>query len=128
MNRNRMNVNRPRRGTVLVYTMVGMIAFVGLVSLAVDGARVRVVKSQLQQAADAASRYAAAGLVAGTTSAQNNAVSAAADNTADGTPVTLNPNTDVEFGIYNSSTGTFTKLPAGSTSVATAVRVTARRT
>lgn len=103
-----------------------MLAFVAFVGLAVDGARVRVVKRQLQEAADAAARYAAVGLSANSATARNNAVAAAADNTADGTAVQIDRNSDVELGVYDTTAHTFT--PGGAASSFNAVRVTARRT
>ena len=62
--------SRTRKGTVLIYTAIGMTAFTGLVSLSVDVGHVRVVKKQLQRTADAAARAAAAGLVTSTTAAR----------------------------------------------------------
>ena len=117
-----------RRGTVLVYSTVAMVAFAGFVSLAVDAGRCRMVKRQLQQAADAAALYGVTGLPQGTTAAQNNAVAAAADNTADGTSVALDRQADIEFGTWDSSGRTFTVLTGSAQSSANAIRVTARRT
>jgi Flp pilus assembly protein TadG len=116
------------KGTVLLYTLIAMTAFIGMVSLGVDAGHVRVVKKQLQRTADAAARAAAAGLVTSTVVAQNNAISVAQANTADGTVVVLTPSTDIEFGTWNSSTGIFTVLTGAAQSTATVVRVTARRT
>lgn len=110
----------------MVYVTVAMTAFTALVSLAVDLAHARLVKAQLQCAADAAARYAATGLATGVTAAQNNAVSAAAANTADGTSISVDPHNDVDFGTWSS--GTFTVLTGAARSSANAVRVTARRT
>jgi hypothetical protein len=95
-------------------------------SFAVDWGHVQLVKTELQRAADAAARYGAAGLEQSPGHARSNAIAAAADNTADGSAVTIQ-NSDVEFGSWNASTQTFTVLPPGSSSV-NAVRVTARRT
>ena len=117
-----------RRGSALVYLTVTMVALVAFVSLAVDLGRVQVVRGELQLAADAAARHAAAGLNAGVAAAESNAVNAAKDNSADGTPVVLDPDTDIEYGIFNDATKTFTALPSAAWSTATAVRVTARRT
>ena len=63
---------RMRRGVVLVYACFLMIIILGLVSLAVDYARVQVVKTQLQRLADATARgslqiYADSGASAATT-------------------------------------------------------------
>src|SRR5688572_19999232 len=82
---------RRRRGSILIWLLVSFICLVGFCSLAVDMGRVYVVKAQLSQATDAAALYAATGLSSsGTSLARANAIAAAGDNTADGTPVTLN--------------------------------------
>ena len=121
-------IRRLQRGAVLVYVSVAMVVFAGFVSLAVDSGHVRVVKNQLQFAADAAARYGAAGLATSVTQAQNNALAAAAENKADGTSVVLNANSDLEFGTWDSSTQTFAVLTGAARSAANAIRVTARRT
>ena len=110
----------------MVYVTVAMTAFTALVSLAVDLGHARVVKAQLQCAADAAARYAVTGLTTSVSSAQNNAVSAAAANKADGASISVDPNNDVDFGTW--SNGTFTVLTGVSRSNANAVRIWARRT
>ena len=76
-------------------------------------------------AADAAARAACATLPQGTTAAQNVAIAIAANNYADGSPVTLNASTDIQFLNWTSSTS-YTVL--SSASGANAVRVYARRT
>ena len=119
---------RARRGSALVYLTVAMVALVAFASLAVDLGRVQLVRGELQLAADAAARHGAAGLGSGTSAAQANAVNAANDNKADGTPVVLDPNTDIEFGTFNDSTKTFMALTGLAQSGADAIRVTARRT
>lgn len=116
-----------RRGITLAYAMVMMVALAAFVSLAVDFGRVQMAKTELQRAADAAARYAAAGLATGVAAAQANAVAAAADNTVDGSPVILDVNQDIEFGVWDSLTRTFTPLSGPQWSNANAVRVTARR-
>ena len=80
-----------RRGTVLIYTTVGMIVFVLFASFAIDVAHVRVVKSELQTAADAAARAACVALPNGTAAATSAAVSTAAANSADGYAVDPQP-------------------------------------
>src|SRR6266446_5944739 len=105
-----------------------MVAFSALASLAVDIGHARLVKVQLQGAADAAARYAITGMSSGISAAQANAVAAAASNTADGTAVVVDPNTDVEFGTWDSGSGTFTVLAGPARSSANAIRVWARRT
>lgn len=119
---------RGRRGAALLYVTVGMVVFIGFVSLAVDVGHVWLVHTELQHAADAAVRYGLAGLATDVTTAQNNAVTAAAENSADGSPVVLNPNTDIEFGTWTASTKTFTVLHGAAQSGANAIRVRAERT
>lgn len=122
------NIFRPA-GTSLIYMTIGMVAFVAIVSLAVDVGHVRVVKGSLQHAADAGARYAATGLGSGGVgAAQSNAVIAAGNNTADNSPVVVDPNNDVEFGTWDSAHSTFTVLTGSARSSANAVRVTCRRT
>src|SRR3954464_3731204 len=55
-----------RRGMSLIYMAVAVPVLAGFCSLAVDWARVQLVKSELQAAADAAARYAVTGLADGT--------------------------------------------------------------
>lgn len=126
-----MRVRQPRpvrAGTVLIYVTVAMAIFAGLVSLAVDVGHVRLVKTQLQTAADAAARYGIIGLSVNTTTAKNNAITAARLNTADGASVILDPNTDVEFGTWDASARRFTLLSGVAQNTANAIRITARRT
>ena len=116
-----------RRGTVLIYVTVAMVAFVGFASLAIDVAHVRLVKVQLQAAADSASRAACQALPNGVTAAQNAAVSAAASNSVDGSPLVLTPSTDLTFGTWNPTAGSFSALTGAAVSNANAVRVVPAR-
>jgi hypothetical protein len=105
----------------LCLTMAVMVSFA---SLAVDLARLQVCKGQAQAAADAAALYAAEGIVGGTPAAvRARAVAAAGDNTVNGSAVVVNPNLDVSFGKWDQASRTFTLMPAGAESAATAVRV-----
>ena len=115
-------------GTVLIYCTIAMVVFGGIVSLAVDVGHAKLVKIQLQLAADAAARYAIIGFSTSLTQAQNNAIAAAGNNAADGTAVTLNANTDVEFGTWDANARTFTALAGTGRNAANSIRVTARRT
>jgi hypothetical protein len=105
----------------MVYSIVALTALVGLCSLAVDLGRAQVAKIQLQRAADGIARYAAQGLP--TSTAGTNALVAAADNTVDGSPLTVLAS-DVTTGTWDSVASTFT---AG-TFNPNAVRVNAYRT
>src|SRR5215207_928277 len=117
------------RGLSLVYLSVALVALLGLTSLAVDLGRVVLVKGELRLAADAAARYAANGLARyDVATARAYAVDSADDNTADGTPVALHAQQDVEFGTWDAAARTFTPLSGAAQSAADAVRITARRT
>jgi Flp pilus assembly protein TadG len=119
--------NSNHRGVVLIYVTLAMVVFIGIVSLAIDVAHVRLVKIELQGAADAAAMSAASVVTQGASPARANAVAAAAINYADGTAVSLNTTTDVVFGTWNAQTATFTASSGWSSSV-NAVQVIARRT
>lgn len=96
----RKRVHRGRRGAVLIYVTVGMVAMLGFVSLAVDWGHVRVVKTQLQGAVDTAARWAATGAADGTyfTLAQN----AASLNSVDNVALVLQ-SSDVQVGNWSGS-------------------------
>lgn len=104
-----------------MYTVIMLAGLCGLVSFGVDIGRVQVAKTELQTAADAAARAAAAGLATSAAEARSDAVEAAAANVCDGSPVVLDPAADVEIGTWDPAAKTFT-VGSGS-----AVRVTARR-
>lgn len=119
---------RERAGFTIIYILILWTVLVGFVSLSVDWGRVQLIKTELQGAADAATRAAAVNLSQGITATQNAAVTWAGYNTADGTSVIIDPNNDVEFGNWDFQSRTFTILSGASRSSANAVRVTARRT
>jgi len=118
---------RRRRGVVAIYTVVTLTALMAMLSLAVDGAHIQLVKTELQSAADAAAMYAAAGLknqLNGKSGAIGNAKAVAAQNTSDGRALSVS-DSDVELGIWNIEKRTFTT--ATDINLANAVRVTVRR-
>jgi Flp pilus assembly protein TadG len=119
---------RRRGGIALLYLMVAMVALVAFSSLAVDLGRVYVARSELQLAADAAARHGVAGLSVSVSQAQDNAITAANDNTADGTSVALDRYSDIEFGTWDGAGRTFNVLTGAARADANAVRVIARRT
>ena len=112
----------------LVWGIIAFTALMAFVSLAVDLGRVQLARTELQQAADAAARFAAVGLVNGVSAAQDNAVAAAAENRAAGKPVVLVRDEDVEFGTWDAAARTFTPSTGAARATAGAIRVTARRT
>jgi len=114
-----------RRGAVFLYLLLGIVTFTALVSLGADVAHVRVVKNQLQCAADLAARAAAQTLQSGINATQLAAVNIAAANMADGVGVALDATSDIDFGTW--SNGTFTVLSGAARANANAIRVTAAR-
>lgn len=130
----------------MVLLTILLIVLVGFVSLAVDVGRVRLAKTQLQNAADAAAFAAAVGLEQlpqqGVGVAQDGAVDAAAENTdidvnassgaRKDSAVAIVPDEDIEFGIWRPDTRTFEPLESNGGGVderreANAVRTWARR-
>lgn len=61
--RNRGRRTKTERGAVIVWTAVGLTVLIGFVALAVDSGYVRVVRTQLQAAADAAAMAGASALL-----------------------------------------------------------------
>src|SRR5829696_4225312 len=99
---------RRRAGMMLVWGIIAFTALMAFVSLAVDLGRVQLTRTELQQAADAAARHAAAGFAGGVSAAQDNALAAAAENRAAGAAVVLVRDEDVEFGGWDPATRAFT--------------------
>jgi Flp pilus assembly protein TadG len=124
MKQERRELGRCARGSAMIWTSVATVALLGFFSLAVDVGRVRSVQSDLQNAADAASRAAVERLVAGrsTSDAIETAIATAGQNRADAASVTLN-HSDVEVGVWDATTRQFTATNVG----VNAVRVTATR-
>jgi Flp pilus assembly protein TadG len=110
----------------MAYSVFALAFLLALASLSVDWGRVVVARAELQQAADSAARYAAAGLPDGISTVQSRAAASIAQNKVDGTPLTFN-NSDVEFGVWDQATKSFVVLTGNDRNSATAVRVTAAR-
>jgi Flp pilus assembly protein TadG len=112
-----------RKGVSLVYTSFAIFVVSGFMSFALDLGRVRTAKAELQTAADAAARAAAQKLNVSTTAAATAATAVAAENKVEGATVALAAS-DIETGLWNAATQTFTL----SATNANAVRITAKRT
>jgi hypothetical protein len=84
---------------VIAYILISIVVLMGFCSLAVDLGRVQTAKTELRRAADAAARSAVYSLSSGAGSGpiKTAAYNMAAANNADGTPVLIDKNTDVEF-------------------------------
>jgi hypothetical protein len=119
---------RPRpagKGGFAGTAWVGLIVTIcGFVSLAVDYGRVQVAKMELHQSCDACARAAAAALPSGVSTATSTAQTYATYNIVDGAAGTLNSSTDIQFGLWNAATGSFTILTGSAQSSANAVQVT----
>lgn len=109
----------------IIYVIIFWTVMVGIASLAVDFGSVQVVQSQLKAAIDAAALAASTGLAVSPTEARNRAKAIAALNTVNGRSLTL-LDSDIEFGMWNPTTRTFTLLTGAAESTANGVRVNGR--
>ena len=123
-----MSRKNGKSGVSIVYMVVVMSTMIMVASLAVDLGRVQLAKTELQRAADAAARAGASALPNGFASAQSAAMSIAAQNLADGSPVILDANYDFQVGHWDENTKAFIPLvgPFQGSNVR-AVKITARR-
>jgi Flp pilus assembly protein TadG len=98
----------------MIYVVVGMIAFFGFCSLAVDFGRVQTAKTELRRLADAAARAGAAALPQGTTAVQNAAVAMVSgnENRVDGASYTLSASS-VQVGYWTAAAGFSTSAIGG---------------
>lgn len=111
-----------RRAAIAVLAALFLIVMTGMVAMAVDLGYIYLVRTQLQAAADAAAIAGATALSHSYEEVYANAERYARLNHAAGQPVQLRPQ-DVELGIWDTATRTFTPQAGGGN----AVRVTARR-
>jgi Flp pilus assembly protein TadG len=116
-----------RRGIALIQCLLMFTVLVGIASLGADYGRVQLAKIELQRCATAAARAAASRFQSNPSAARDLAVAYGQYNTVDGSPVTIDRNNDVEFGIWNAASKTFVVVNGSNLSSANAVRVTARR-
>ena len=111
-----------RRGNIIVLAAFLMTATAGMLAFSIDSGYMLVVKSQLQAAADSAAMAGA--MVMGSTQQDPTTVAQTygAYHKAGGKTVSLAAS-DIEYGTWDSTAGTFTKT----NSVSNAIRVTAKR-
>ncbi len=114
------------RGTVGVVVATFLAVILGFAGLVIDVGHLFVVRSNLQNVADAASLAAAATLGYGPEEARNQAQLIALRHGIDGTSVTL-ALADIELGTWDIETKTFTVLDPAQEQNADSVRVTAQR-
>jgi hypothetical protein len=100
----RSRVHRRHAG-ILVYVIITLTPLIGICSLAVDFGRIEVAKTELERGSDAAARAGTLSLPANALQAAANAITYGADNTVDGTPLTLLAG-DVSVGKWNIATNT----------------------
>ena len=123
---NGFNNTAPRRGAVLVYSLVLMSALTAIGSLAIDYGRVQLVKNQLMTATDAAVRAGASGFAVSTDEAIRRAIAAARQCKVDGTYQVLDAD-DIQVGTWNTASRSFAVANAGNYNTASAIRVVAKR-
>lgn len=111
-----------RRGATLVLFTLLLVALIGMVAFAVDVGYVNLTKTELQTAADASALAASAVLNQDAETIRTVAQNYAGKHKSGGQTVSLGTS-DVEFGVWDSTAGTFTPITAGGN----AVRITARR-
>jgi len=103
-------VHLHRRGAALVYSTIAMFVLIAFAVLAVDAGRLILARAQLQDAADAAARYAAIGLVSSSTpqtTAQQHAAAVLSTTKVDGGTLSA-ANYSVTVGKWNEITRVFT--------------------
>jgi len=122
-----------RRGMSIVYLSVMIVVLIGLGGLAVNSIQLRMTKTEMQVSADAAALYGASGIrnigVGGITAAFAQARASFLENFPTSIPAANRPvllDRDIELGTWNTTTRTFTTT--SNPAVATALRVTVRRT
>jgi Flp pilus assembly protein TadG len=115
-----------RRGAVIVLAAIFMVVMLGMIAFAIDCGMIVLVRSQLQNAADAGAMAGADALGNGSSAAQAAAQTFAQSNTVAGTSVSVVPAQDIELGTWDKVALTFTPLSGAAQSNANAVRVTCR--
>ncbi len=121
--------HRPaRRGAIIVLAAFCIIIAAAFLAFAIDYGYIVVTESELQNAADSGALSGARALSGGRDAAIAAAKDWTAKNIAAGEAVALLTSEDVELGLWDKDTATFTPLPEDSEESPNAVRVTCRRT
>ncbi|HUQ71229.1 MAG TPA: pilus assembly protein TadG-related protein [Planctomycetaceae bacterium] len=116
-----------RRGTIIVLAAFCLVIVMAFVAFSVDWGYIVVTESELQNAADSGALSGARTLQDGRKAAIDAAQFWAAKNIAAGQSVDVTDD-DVEIGVWDEDTASFTVLAANSKTSPNAVRVTCRRT
>ena len=114
------------RGKVGLVVPLALAILMGFAGLVIDLGHLFVVRSTLQNAADAASLAAAASLSYGPDEVRNQALLLAQHHLILGSPVTLKP-VDIDLGVWDNITKTFTVLEPAEEASANSVRVAVQR-
>ena len=123
--RKRAVFSNQRRGAISVFAAFCLIIVIAFLAFSIDLGYLSVSESNLQNAADSAAVSAARALP-DREAATNAAIEWAAKNFAAGENVTLQPE-DVEFGIWDDTTASFTVLEEEDDGTPNAVRINCRR-
>ena len=116
-----------RRGAILVWAALCLVIVAGFLAFTVDFGYLVVTECELQNAADAGALSGARALPKGRAAAMKASVEWIAKNLAANESVQTVPGEDVEVGLWEEGTATFTALPESSSKTPNAVRVTCRR-
>jgi Flp pilus assembly protein TadG len=116
-----------RRGAIAVLSAVFLIVILAFASFSIDFGYIVLVDQEMQSSVDAAALAAAQELQLAPDGGQNQVVDAAVDlaalNQVNGQELTLQPDTDVDIGIWDELTGQFTPFSGDDLTLANAVRV-----
>ncbi len=123
-----MTMRRPlrlpdRRGATLILFTLMLVCMIAMVAFAVDIGYVNLTRTELQTAADASALAASSVLNQDADIIRSTAQNYASKHKSAGASVSLSTS-DVELGVWDSTTKAFTPITAGGN----AVRITARRT
>ena len=105
----RAKPSRHRSGSVLLFSLVIMLALLGMCAFAIDWGRAQLAESELQTAVDAAARYGAAGLDSG--DAESRVYTSLAEARVDKQLIPADAVT-ITYYSYDAAAGTFSKAKA----------------
>jgi hypothetical protein len=111
-----------RRGSVLLYTTATLIAIIGFAAVAIDFGALRLAKTELQTAADAAALYGVTGLDRSPAEARRRVRESLAENPVQGRQIQVS-DARIEFGVWDVRAREFRSLPERMAGTATAIRV-----
>ncbi len=120
-------LKKQRKGAAIVFISITLLVIIAMAMLVIDLGHMRLVRCELQTAADAAALAAVHALDMDTDSARYVAEDFAALNVAANRPASLDRDQDVVFGTYDEAHGTFIELGTND-EYADAVRVTVHAT